>query len=321
MNLAATTSCPTKSPVRRSAEVPLHPSSVTIQPSATPRSPQTPSLPDARPGSDRFRCGGRESNFLAIAAAAESRILAATCLMLAFFASLTARSNAAVIFSDVDPALTNIFSLAEPIAGAFEDTNNNNTGAKLIHGWGIVVNITTSSTLRTAIAPFNVGASAGLRLDVFQLPPPPYSNRSGTVTTTNFLHLGSSASVESLAGGRQWITFAFDPGIPLSAGTSYLLRSSTDQTLTDPASQAHYWLSIGTPTGWIVDSRVIPSNSSVPEETFGTSGETRGQSGLAGAIYLSDTPAVIPEPATFSVLLMGAAMLSFVRRRNGSQAA
>jgi len=26
---------------------------------------QTPSLPDARPRSDRFRCGGRESNFLA----------------------------------------------------------------------------------------------------------------------------------------------------------------------------------------------------------------------------------------------------------------
>ena len=27
---------------------------------------QTPSLPDARPRSDRFRCGGRESNFLAV---------------------------------------------------------------------------------------------------------------------------------------------------------------------------------------------------------------------------------------------------------------
>ena len=26
---------------------------------------QTPSLPDARPHSDRFRCGGRESEFLA----------------------------------------------------------------------------------------------------------------------------------------------------------------------------------------------------------------------------------------------------------------
>ncbi len=29
-------------------------------------SDQTPSLPDARPRSDRFRCGGRESNFLRI---------------------------------------------------------------------------------------------------------------------------------------------------------------------------------------------------------------------------------------------------------------
>jgi len=26
----------------------------------------TPSLPDARPRSDRFRCGGRESKFLAV---------------------------------------------------------------------------------------------------------------------------------------------------------------------------------------------------------------------------------------------------------------
>ena len=27
---------------------------------------QTPSLPDARPHSDRFRCGGRKSEFLAV---------------------------------------------------------------------------------------------------------------------------------------------------------------------------------------------------------------------------------------------------------------
>jgi hypothetical protein len=30
------------------------------------RNEQTPSLPDARPRSDRFRCGGRESDFLAV---------------------------------------------------------------------------------------------------------------------------------------------------------------------------------------------------------------------------------------------------------------
>ena len=58
MNFAATTSCPTKSPVRSSVASALHPL-------FAPRSPQTPSLPDARPHSDRFRCGGRESEFLA----------------------------------------------------------------------------------------------------------------------------------------------------------------------------------------------------------------------------------------------------------------
>ena len=47
-----------KSALRSSADSRKHPSSA-------PRSPQTSSLPDARPRSDRFRCGGRESNFLA----------------------------------------------------------------------------------------------------------------------------------------------------------------------------------------------------------------------------------------------------------------
>jgi hypothetical protein len=52
-------------PSRPRVELPSHPSSFRIQPSFAPRSPQTPSLPDARPRSDRPRCDGRESNFLA----------------------------------------------------------------------------------------------------------------------------------------------------------------------------------------------------------------------------------------------------------------
>ena len=58
-----------KLPSRSRVELPIHPSSFIIQPSSTPRSPQTPSLPEARPRSDRFRCGGRESKFLAAAMA------------------------------------------------------------------------------------------------------------------------------------------------------------------------------------------------------------------------------------------------------------
>jgi len=53
-------------PSRPRVELPSHPSSFRIQPSFAPRSPQTPSLPDARPRSDRPRCDGRESNFLAV---------------------------------------------------------------------------------------------------------------------------------------------------------------------------------------------------------------------------------------------------------------
>ena len=114
----------------------------------------------------------------------------AICIITSLLIWLPASLRAAVIYSDVDPAVTNILTLAEPIAGAFEDNNNNNTGVKVIHGWGRVVNIATAGTLRTAILPFNVGASAGLRIDVFQLPPPPYANRSGIVTTTNFVQSG-----------------------------------------------------------------------------------------------------------------------------------
>jgi hypothetical protein len=53
-------------PSRPRVELPSHPSSFRIQPSFAPRSPQTPSLPDARPRSDRPRCDGRESNFLPV---------------------------------------------------------------------------------------------------------------------------------------------------------------------------------------------------------------------------------------------------------------
>jgi hypothetical protein len=58
MKPSATASSCRKFPVRSSVASSLHPL-------FAPRSPQTPSLPDARPRSDRFRCGGRESNFLA----------------------------------------------------------------------------------------------------------------------------------------------------------------------------------------------------------------------------------------------------------------
>jgi hypothetical protein len=238
---------------------------------------------------------------------------AAICISISLLACVPVSSHAAVIFSDVDPYVTDILTLAEQIAGAFEDNNNNNTGFKVIHGWGRVVGIGTTSTLRTAILPFNVGASAGLRIDVFELPSPPYTNRFGTVTTTNFVHRGSSTSVESLAGGRQWVTFSFAAGIPLEAGKSYLFRSSTDETLADPAAQSHYWLSSGSPSGWIVDDRAISSNSPVPESTFG---DTREVAGLAGSIYLSDTSVAVPEPATHSALLVGTALLAFMRRRN-----
>lgn len=240
----------------------------------------------------------------------ESRILAATCLMLSFFASLTVRSNAAVIFSDVDPNVTSLFSLAEPIAGAFEDNNNNNTGFKAIHGWGRVVDIAVNGTLRSATLPFNVGSSAGLRIDVFQLPAVYLQGgRSDLVITTEMVHLGSSASLESLAGGRQWVVFSF-ADIPLVSGISYLFRASTDETLADPAAQSHYWLSSGAASGWIRDSRVVPSNSPVPLATFG---DTRLAAGLAGSMYLTDV-AVVPEPATVTMLL-GASIFWAARRR------
>ena len=65
MNFAATDTHPRKSASRSRAKLSIHPSSFGFHPSSAPLSPQTPSLPDARPRSDRFRCGGRESKFLA----------------------------------------------------------------------------------------------------------------------------------------------------------------------------------------------------------------------------------------------------------------
>ena len=54
-----------KFPSRTRVKLPIHPSSFVFHPSSAPLSPQTPSLPAADPRSDRFRCAGRESKFLA----------------------------------------------------------------------------------------------------------------------------------------------------------------------------------------------------------------------------------------------------------------
>ena len=69
MNPTTTASSSRKSSVRGSVTGAFHPFS-------TPRSPQTPSLPDAPPRSARFRCGGRESNFLAVTPWRNGRICA-----------------------------------------------------------------------------------------------------------------------------------------------------------------------------------------------------------------------------------------------------
>jgi hypothetical protein len=65
MNFAATDTRPRKSASRSRAEPSSHPSSFGFHPSSDPLSAQAPSLPDAHPRSDRFRCAGRESEFLA----------------------------------------------------------------------------------------------------------------------------------------------------------------------------------------------------------------------------------------------------------------
>ena len=230
-----------------------------------------------------------------------------TWFAIAAMVFLPQSSPAAILFSDVDPETANLNAMAEPTIGAFEDTN-----FKSVTAWGLIVPIAQNSTLRTAKIPFNVGPSAGVRVDVFELPAPPYTTRNGGVITTAFVHIGSSSSVESLAPGRQWVTFSF-ADFALLAGKEYLFRVSPDETrgVWDP--QQHYWLSIGTAGTMIRDDRPMATNSPVPEATFGT---TTYLSGLNGAIYLSDVAAV-PEPAALSMLLGGSALL--LRRRRGTR--
>ena len=65
MNPASIKIQPRKSSVWRCTGSRIHPPSSKFHPFRTPRSPQTPSLPDASPSSGRPRCGGRKSNFIA----------------------------------------------------------------------------------------------------------------------------------------------------------------------------------------------------------------------------------------------------------------
>ena len=85
MNFSATASSSRKSPVPGRVTSALHRYS-------TPRSPQTPSLPGACPRSDRPRCGGRKSKFLAV------RLFRRSCICFAVVLSL-----ACLITSCVSP--------------------------------------------------------------------------------------------------------------------------------------------------------------------------------------------------------------------------
>lgn len=218
-------------------------------------------------------------------------------------------AHAAIIFGNVDPSTADLNALASSVAGGHE---SNTVDSKNIFAWGLVVGIPQNATLRTAVAPFNVGPSTGLRLDVFQVAYPlPHLGFTPNVITSGFTHLGSSAVVENLGSGHQWITFSFND-IPLLAGQYYLFRASPDQTNGSFVAQQHYWLGVGAFGDMVQDIRYFAVNSPVPANTFGLLYDTTLQPGYNnGGLQLTDV--AIPEPASLALIAAGSLML--VRRR------
>lgn len=242
------------------------------------------------------------------------RWLWAGCL--GWCSTLATSASAAVIFSNVDPLNTNLALLSDQtLAGGHE---SNTVDIKSIYAWGLIVPVVNNSTLRTAVAPFNVGPSTGLRLDVFELPsyPPPRLGRTPTLITTGFVHVGSSAVMESLSGGRQWITFSF-ANLPLLAGKHYLFRASPDQTNGVFVAQQHYWLTHGNfgHGDMIQDIRYLLINSAVPEHTFG---DTTAQPSFHGGLQLTDVSSA-PEPVSLLAMALGSSVL-LLRRRGVAKA-
>ena len=187
---------------------------------------------------------------------------------LAVAGSLAQPVSAAIIFSNADPGVTDINTLVETLAGGHE---SNTVDVKSVYAWGLAIPITQASTLRTAIVPFNVGPSTGLRLDVFQVPDPIPTRRGSIgniVITTDFVYLDSSAVVDGLPSGRQWVTFSFND-VLLQAGKSYLFRASPDNTNGTFAAQQHYWLGVGFSGLMILDIRYFSTNAAIPADTFG----------------------------------------------------
>lgn len=236
-------------------------------------------------------------------------------LALAFLIStqVAATAGAAVIFQTVDPGATDINTLAETLAGAHE---SNTVDAKNVFDWGLVVPVTQDSTLRTAVAPFNVGPTTGLRLDVFEVPyPVPHLGITNKAITTSFVYLGSSSVIDGLGAGRQWVTFSF-ADLALTAGKYYLFRASPDNTNAAFVAQQHYWLGTGTVGNMLQDIRYFLPSSVIPANTLGESvGDTTIQSATNdGGLYLTDVSSV-PEPASLVLLALGAGVLSLRRRR------
>ncbi len=87
-----------------------------------PRSPHPPSLPDARSRPDRFRCGGRESKFLAVAflvLAGSGGARADLVIVPTFDSTITSDANAVTIEAGINAAISRIESyIASPVTVA-----------------------------------------------------------------------------------------------------------------------------------------------------------------------------------------------------------
>lgn len=279
-----------KFPSRPRVELPIHPSSFTIQPSATPRSPQTPSLPDARPRSDRFRCAGRESKFLAdrtIVGAFQIRMKTAVALLVS--ATLVAGITRAEADTTIDttPAWDGggVATLGGDGVVAYGQTFLAPTDSYLqsisvfVDEFGF--NATTPVRFQMYLAPWTQGLNLAR-------PVSPVLFTSDTLTTSGLLDGWQQVTVNfgglHLTPGNRYIFFIGTYGLfdgvdhrlkvgfeqfnaPYPGGSFYY-DGNVAQTTTLPQAFQHNWtLGPGNPSGG--DMAFSATFAAVPEPAIG----------------------------------------------------
>jgi len=207
-------------------------------------------------------------------------------------------ARAAVLFSNVDPAVTDISFLptsgvSTSFVGAFEDSLV--TGGKNTWAHAPVITPATQGVLRQVTIPLSVASSSGLRMEVYEIGSSVTFTNGATISDFSQITLIDSATKFGVPDGASWVTFDFTADgdeFTLSTAKQYAFLLEVTDVHGQDRAQLHYWLgriASGGNITMLQEKKVYPVNSATAENDWGvtTAYLVRGP-----GIYVSDVAPV-----------------------------